>query len=75
MASFPALTPPEFDRIARKDRRLDGLKAIGSAVGRSDKTIRRWIDSGEVDIPVYRVGGRWIAFAAELAAWERQAPT
>lgn len=71
MPALPNLTPPAFDQLARPDRRIVGVDAIGAVLGVSGRTIRRWADDPESGLPVHRLGGRWVGYKSELVAWER----
>lgn len=48
---------------------LRGIKAIAEYVGVTGRTVERWIATGQPDLPVMRVGGRWVAHTEELLAW------
>lgn len=68
----PPLDPWRADALLSPDRRMIGLEAIGSVLGVSAKTVKRWALDPRIDVPVGKMGGRWSAMQHELRAWMRR---
>jgi len=67
----PPLDRYRADSILMPNRPIWGADAIGGILGVSGMTVKRWVKDPQVDIPVGKVGGRYMAKLAELVAWER----
>lgn len=67
------ITPERFDATVQvsKPERLWGAPAIAAALGVSVATVYRF--ALETDCPIYRPGGRYFAYRAELESWLRSA--
>lgn len=48
---------------------LRGVKAIAEFLGVSDRTVERLLVTDQTEMPVSRIGGRWIADADDLRDW------
>lgn len=56
--------------MAGKFRRLEGVKQIADWARVSERTVRRWcVVRAKQQIPILKVGGRYMAYEADLAAW------
>lgn len=55
-----------------RGQRLDGVKQIAGKFGVSERTVERWCAKREEkQIPILKVGGRYVAYEADLEAWTR----
>lgn len=51
-------------------KRLEGVKRIADWAGKSERTVKRWCAvRHEKRIPILKIGGRYVAYEADLAAW------
>ena len=55
-----------------KDGWIYGVDAIAAVLGMSRRTLHRILKSGQIDLPVVKIGGRWGAHPADLQRWKRQ---
>lgn len=61
---------------AERGRKLEGVKAIADFMGVTERTVRRWCAArrlGSAGAPILKVGGRYLAFEADLRGWAEQA--
>ena len=51
-------------------KRLEGVKQIANWAKVSERTVHRWCEvRAEKHIPILKIGGRYVAYEADLAAW------
>lgn len=56
----------------KPDGWLWGVKSIAAVLGVGERTLGRWLEKDEIDLPVRKVEGRWAAHVDDLRRWKGQ---